>query len=163
MGLTEPLAGPQALTDQGGASRASQSQPAPSRLVVLVIGPPGSGKSTLAEALAEDMGLTLFDRDEPQWRDDDRAFLRAVRHDCQRPSARAVVVRTGSTPLGRARIIATTRPTRILTMSTPADECLRRIQARNRGDVPWQAHGIAQWFANPPSPSERRAWEAHHG
>jgi adenylate kinase family enzyme len=141
--------------------RALQRQPGASRVVILVIGPPGSGKSTMARHLAEGAGLALFDRDEPQWRDDDRAFLHAVRIACQRANARVVIVRSGTTPVARARIIRTTRPTRILAMNTSEEECLRRIKERQRGDLAWQAHGIAKWFATPPTADERTVWEAH--
>lgn len=160
MGLSEPLEGPQAPADQSRPAEASQGQPAPSRVVVLVLGPPGSGKSTLALTLAQEWGLALYDRDEPQWRDDDRAFLRAIRNDCQRDKARAVVVRSGTTPLARRRIISLTRATRIIIMNTAPEECLRRIGARGRGDIQWQIEGIRKWFTTPPTDDERQTWEA---
>lgn len=96
------------------------------RRVVLFLGPPGAGKSTLAHAT----GLTVYDRDDEQWRT--RDFPQALARLGADPAAQAAVIRTGATIAARREAMELIRPTEVELLLTPQAECVRRIIKRGR-------------------------------
>lgn len=133
------------------------STPRPlARWVALILGPPGAGKTTYGRTYAALHGLTLYDRDD--WTSD-QAYLAGVGAACTPPTARVAVLRTGTTPLGRARILETTAPTHVVVLEVPRATCVHRVRARGRPDLEHQLHGIDAWFATPPTTDELEAWQ----
>lgn len=114
------------------------------RTVAVLFGPPAAGKSTAAGQA----GLTIYDRDAPQWRAaGERAFrgaLEAIRLD---DDARAVIVRTGATTRARQQTLERVRATHAWIMLTPADVCRSRARARARGPVKRDYAAIQKWWA----------------
>lgn len=126
------------------------------RRVVLLFGPPGAGKSTRAHTF----GLRVYDRDDPEWNDSESRFREALRQLGRNPRARAVVIRTGSTAKARADAEAMCRATEVHVLTTPRDECIRRIQARGRGDIAAQIAAVDKWWRNQQlEPVQRRRRE----
>lgn len=123
--------------------RTRSGTPKPSeRRVVLIFGPPGSGKSTLAKSL----GLEVFDRDDPKWLDDEGQFRAALRRIGSDPAAQAAVIRSGATQRARDLAVEACRPTEVRMLNLPADECIRRVRARRRGDVKAQIVAVESWW-----------------
>ena len=96
-----------------------------SRTVVILCGPPGAGKTTAARQ----SGLTVFDRDDPQWHSE-RQFTNELLKLATDPHARAVVIRSGATSYARAR----------------AAELVARIKRRGRHDSIQTIAGVRTWF-----------------
>ena len=111
------------------------------RRVVILCGPPGAGKKTAARA----SGLTVFDRDDPQWQSE-RQFTDALRALGRDPSARAVVIRSGATSSARARWSKLTVATHVFMVLLPPEECVRRVKARGREDMVWGIVSVPKWF-----------------
>lgn len=112
------------------------------RRVVLVCGPPGAGKSTYAHTL----GLQVFDRDDPEWRE--RDFVHAISRLRLDPEARAVVLRAGASVRARAEAADLIGATETVLMLTPREECVRRIRQRRRTVPPirTQLGALADWW-----------------
>jgi adenylate kinase family enzyme len=126
-------------------------------MVALILGPPGAGKSTYGRLYCTTHGLTLYDRDDPRWLSD-QAYLVAAGAACTAPTARVAVLRTGTTPRARRRILETTAPTHVVVLETPRTTCVQRVRARGRPDVDHQVRGIDAWFTTPPTTDELEAW-----
>ena len=115
------------------------------RRVVLLCGPAGAGKTTWARA----SGLTVYDRDDPQWAGSESAFRAAIATLAYDPDARAVVISSGATTSARAWATQLIGATQTHMIDTPADECKRRVQRRARSHPPMrvQLASIDQWWA----------------
>jgi hypothetical protein len=134
---------------------ATTVRPTTVRRVALILGPPGGGKTTYGREYSTLHRLTLYDRDD--W-PSDRAYLAAVGTACTPPTARVAVLRTGTTPLGRARILETTAPTHVVVLEVPRATCVHRVRARGRPNLEHQLHGIDAWFTTPPTTDELEGW-----
>ena len=111
------------------------------RRVVILCGPPGAGKTTAARA----SGLTVFDRDDPQWQSE-RQFTDALRALGRDPSAQAVVIRSGASSSARARWSRMVAATHVfMVMASPA-ECVRRVRERGRDDLRSGVAAVPRWF-----------------
>lgn len=119
---------------------APRPRTAPGREVVLIVGPPGAGKSTKAAGL----GLPYLEREQYG---SDHAYQRAVLAQCSRPDARAVVIRTCETLAEQEQWTDMTGATRVETMTTPMDECIRRCHGRGRPAWRGEVSSIKRWFA----------------
>lgn len=110
------------------------------RRVVLLCGPPGAGKSTVART----MGLAVYDRDDPQWRGSEQAFVSALRT----LPARAVVIRAGATLAARHRTARRIGATEIQVLATDPATCRARVLARARPVPPIEAQlaGVGKWW-----------------
>lgn len=113
-----------------------------SRQVVVLFGPPGAGKTTLAHTL----GLEVYDRDDPEWRNDEARFRAALRGLARNPRAQAVVIRTGATRAARASAAAMCGATETQILATPEAVCHERIRARGRGDIRASISGATLWW-----------------
>lgn len=111
------------------------------RVVVLLCGPPGAGKTTAARA----SGLTVFDRDDPQWTSE-KQFTTAMAKLAHDPGARAVVIRTAASSAARARAAQLIAATHTFVLAAEYDELVQRIRARNRGDKVRTIAGVRTWF-----------------
>lgn len=112
------------------------------RRVVVIFGPPGAGKTTLAHTL----GLKVYDRDDPDWDDDEARFRSALRRLAANPNAQAVVIRTGATRGARLQAVQMCGATETQILATPVDVCVERIRHRRRGDVRAQVSGAGKWW-----------------
>ena len=129
------------------------------REVVLVCGAPGAGKSTFARTL----GLTVYDRDDPQWAGREDIFRAALAALAADPAARAAVIRTGSTRDARTRAADLCMATRAEVLLTPRGECIRRVIERGRGDVRGQIAAIERWWGTYERECAGHDEEAHLG
>jgi ribose 1,5-bisphosphokinase PhnN len=112
------------------------------RTVVLLCGPTGAGKTTLAR----ESGLTVYDRDDPQWLSE-RHFTAALECIATDSHARAVVIRSGATSSARARAARLVRATHTFVVTAAdRDELARRIRQRARGDEGRTSASLDRWF-----------------
>jgi hypothetical protein len=117
------------------------AHPEPGRFVVLLTGPPCAGKTTAARA----SGLPVLDRDDPQWRGE-AEFRRALRHLGATPRARAVIIRSGATTLGRAATIAAAGCTHSYHLVVQPEVSHERITSRGRADAAATHRAVADWW-----------------
>lgn len=110
------------------------------RMVVVLCGPPGAGKSTAARQ----SGLTVFDRDDPEWLSE-KHFTSALYRLGEDPAACAVVIRSAATSSARKRVARMVRATDTFLLSAPRDELMRRVRSRGRDVVREQA-GVKAWL-----------------
>lgn len=115
--------------------------PRPSRVVVLLCGPPGAGKTTAARA----SGLHVYDRDDPHW-PGEREFTAAIGQLATDRTARAVVIRTAATASARAKAAALVGATHVYVLTAPQDELMRRVAHRGRADRVRTVAGIRRWL-----------------
>ena len=149
------MAGPQHRTPETG------------RRVVLICGPPGAGKTTYAHTL----GLDVYDLDDPQWCDSEKAFTRALALIGMEPNAQAAVIRSGATKQARRRHGQLIQATETTILDVDAETCIRRITERNRPRPPvhHQVAAVRKWWATyqpdrpgikPRDPRGTRAWRS---
>ena len=112
------------------------------RRVVLIFGPPGAGKTTLANQL----GLDVYDRDDPIWNNDEAKFRTALAAIGRDPNAQAVVIRTGATRSAREWATTLCHATETQILAVPADICRERIRQRRRGDIKASIRGVQTWW-----------------
>jgi len=105
------------------------------RRVILLCGPPGAGKSTIANQLAQ-QGLTIYDRDHPQWAGNEATFKKAIAQIATNPNAHAVVIRAGATRTARDQAAQLIQATETRIIATPLNQCEQRILARSRNSNP---------------------------
>lgn len=111
------------------------------RRVVLIFGPPGSGKTTLAHTL----GLQVFDRDDPHWRNEQH-FSAALKAIGLNPHAQAAVIRAGASSTSRKRTATLTKATEQRILDVDPDTCIARVHRRGR-NVQREVAGVRQWWA----------------
>lgn len=112
------------------------------RTVVVLCGPPGAGKSTTARQ----SGLTVYDRDEPQWTSE-KQFTAALSELAADRNANAVVIRTGASSAARARAAQLVGATHIYLLTAEQHELEQRIRQRGRSDKVKTLAGVRTWFA----------------
>lgn len=126
--------------------------------VVLICGPPGSGKTTLAHTL----GLEVYDIDDPHWELDERRFTQALTQLGHTPGTQAAVIRSGATRTARDKTRQLIGATETIVLTTPQDECIRRIHHRNRPRPPLnqQVAAVVDWYRKyqPDTPTTTRDW-----
>lgn len=111
------------------------------RYVLLLCGPPGAGKTTLAKSL----GLTVYDRDDPSWRDEAH-FTRAIRQLASNPVAQAAVIRAGASSTSRKRTATIIRATEVQVLAVDADTCIRRVLSRGRAGADREVAAVRRWW-----------------
>lgn len=112
------------------------------RMVVALFGSPGAGKSTLARV----SGLTVYDRDDAEWRTrGERAFAAALAR-LATADARAVVIRSGATSSSRHQTLAAIRATHGFIVTASERECHKRVARRGRSDRDRGQGAVTKWF-----------------
>lgn len=111
------------------------------RRVVLLCGPPGAGKTTAAR----ESGLTVFDRDDPQW-GGEKDFTTELRRLAMKRDAQAVVIRSGATSTARARAAKMIGATHTFVILGDRAELAKRIVYRNRADWVRTLASLDKWF-----------------
>ena len=124
------------------------------RRVVLLVGPPGAGKSTAARSL----GLAVFDRDDPCWRDEERRFVAAISGLRFDGSARAAVIRCAASSRARARWAGLIGATEVWLVLEDPDVCVRRVVERHRPRWRQEVVGVRSWFAGFDDADGVRRW-----
>lgn len=114
-----------------------------SRLVVLLCGAPGAGKTTAAH----ESGLTVYDRDDPQW-PDERTFKAGISRLASDPHAQAVVIRCGASSSARAKAAALIGATHVYLVTADQKELARRIVKRARPDARNSLAALKSWAAD---------------
>lgn len=112
-----------------------------SRCVVVLCGPAGAGKTTAARA----SGLTVYDRDDPQW-GSEKHFTTKLAELARQPRAQAVVIRSGATSSARARAVRLVAATHVFVVLADQRTCEERIRARNRADKVCGVISLKKWF-----------------
>lgn len=112
------------------------------RTVVVLCGPPGAGKSTAARQ----SGLTVYDRDEPQWTTE-KQFTAALSELAADRNANAVVIRTGASSAARARAAQLVEATHVYLLTAEQHELEKRIRERGRTDKVKTLAGVRTWFS----------------
>lgn len=102
------------------------------RRVILICGPPGAGKTTLAHEL----GLTVFDVDDPHWNGSESLFRQAIQQLAADPEAQGAVIRSAATKSARQSAALTCGATEVITLETDLDTCIQRIRKRGRKQPP---------------------------
>jgi GTPase SAR1 family protein len=122
------------------------------RLVVVLFGPPGAGKTTLARQ----SGLTVYDRDDPEYGQDESRFTAALHRLGQDPDARAVVIRAGTTQSARDKHRAQVRATHHYLLWVDLDTAHKRVKQRARD--PRDHVNVVNWFRKYDHGSDVNAW-----
>lgn len=113
------------------------------RIVVVLFGPSAAGKTTIAR----ESGLTVYDRDDEQWRQGgEKAFSRAIKSLSRDTYAQACVIRAGASSKARAATIHTVGATHAFLVDTSRDVCHARAGHRRRGDAKRSHSYIDSWF-----------------
>lgn len=115
------------------------------RVVVLLFGPSGAGKTTIAQASPR--RFTIYDRDDPRWRNvGEPGFKRAIASIATNPEAQAIVIRSGPTSAARARTIQLIAATHACLVAPSRTTCHQQAGHRRRGDVRNSHAYIDSWF-----------------
>lgn len=112
----------------------------PGRFVAVLFGPPGAGKTTLARTA----GLRVYDRDDPEWAQDERRFRPALEALGRDPHAKAVVIRAGSTEAARSRHIRMVQATHAWLLWVEMDVAHKRVKQRARD--PKDHVNVVHWY-----------------
>ncbi len=128
------------------------------RHVVILCGPPGAGKTTAAHQ----SGLTVYDRDDPQWATEQQ-FIDAISELAHQGDARVVIIRSGATQRARDKWASITNATHVYVITTDAATCKARVTQRGRADLKATYPAITQWWADYQPGQPFPGWDAHYG
>lgn len=112
------------------------------RTVVLLCGPPGAGKTTAAHQ----SGLTVFDRDDPEWHSESQ-FRARIADLARDPHAQAVVIRAGASSSARRKAADLIGATHTFLLIEEPRELAHRVATRNRTDKRAGLASIKTWFS----------------